>query len=318
MAVANWNVKMYKVLAMHSWVPSKNLLHILSFKSYAILNLITTILNLDTNYNLLMKNFEVLNFKHKMMQTSKKRVALVTGANTGVGFQIAKALIENNYIVFIGARNLENGINAASQLGNNAIAIELDVTKQKTISAAFEKIQTQFGKLNLLVNNAGISHAGKPGRTVEEVVASNRPSIASLEETRTVWETNVFGVVAVIQAFIPLLKNAEQARIVNVSSGMGSLTLNLNPEFPYRFGFDVVYGASKTALNAITVAFAIELENDNITVNAVSPSYTATALNNFQGTDTVEEGSKEPIRVALDESGVTGQFTGPHQEVYPW
>ncbi|MNV91077.1 oxidoreductase [compost metagenome] len=99
---------------------------------------------------------------------------------------------------------------------------------------------------------------------------------------------------------------------------MGSLTLNLNPEFPYRFGFDVVYGASKTALNAVTVAFAIELENDNITVNAVSPSYTATALNNFQGTDPVEEGSKEPIRVALDESGVTGQFTGPHQEVYPW
>ncbi|MEJ5089070.1 SDR family NAD(P)-dependent oxidoreductase [Sphingobacterium faecium] len=265
-----------------------------------------------------MKNFEVLNFKHKMMQTSKKRVALVTGANTGVGFQIAKALIENNYTVFVGARNLENGINAASQLGNNAIAIELDVTKQNTISAAVEKIQTQFGKLNLLVNNAGISHAGKPGRTVEEVVASNRPSIASLDETRTVWETNVFGVVAVIQAFIPLLKNAEQARIVNVSSGMGSLTLNLNPEFPYRFGFDVVYGASKTALNAVTVAFAIELENDNITVNAVSPSYTATALNNFQGTDPVEEGSKEPIRVALDESGVTGQLTGPHQEVYPW
>jgi NAD(P)-dependent dehydrogenase (short-subunit alcohol dehydrogenase family) len=265
-----------------------------------------------------MKNFEVLNFKNKMMQTNKKRVALVTGANTGVGFQIAKALIENNYTVFVGARNLENGINAASQLGNNAIAVELDVTKQKTISAAFEKIQKQFGKLDLLVNNAGISHAGKPGRTVEEVVASNRPSIASLDETRTVWETNVFGVVAVIQAFIPLLKNAEQARIVNVSSGMGSLTLNLNPEFPYRFGFDVVYGASKTALNAVTVAFAIELENYNIKVNAVSPSYTATALNNFQGTDTVEEGAKEPIRVALDESGVTGQFTGPNQEVYPW
>jgi len=265
-----------------------------------------------------MKSFEVLKFKNKIMQTNEKKVALVTGANTGVGFQIAKALVENNYTVFVGARKLENGRNAASQLGENAIAIELDVTKQNTISAAVEQIQQRFGKLTLLVNNAGISHAGKPGRTMEEIVASNQPSIAPLDEMRAVWETNVFGVVAVTQAFVPLLKNVEQARIVNVSSGMGSLTSNLNPEFPYRSGFDVVYGASKTALNAVTVAFAIEFENSNIKVNAVSPSYTATALNNFQGTDTVEEGAKEPIRVALDESGVTGQFTGPNQEVYPW
>lgn len=103
-----------------------------------------------------------------------------------------------------------------------------------------------------------------------------------------------------------------------MSSGIGSLTLISNPEFPFRFGYDVVYGASKTALNAVTLSFAIELEATNIRVNAVSPGYTATALNNFQGTDTVEEGAKEPIRVALDESSVTGQFTGPNQEVYPW
>lgn len=252
------------------------------------------------------------------MESVQNKIALVTGANTGVGFQIAKALSENNYTVFLGVRNLEKGKDAASQLGENAIAIELDVTRQNTIAATVKEIQQQFGKLDLLVNNAAISHAGKPGRTVEEVVASNKPSIASLDEMRTVWETNVFGVVAVTQAFIPLLKNAEGARIVNVSSGLGSLTLNLNPEFPYRFGYDMVYGASKTALNAITVAFAIELEDANIKVNAVSPGYTATALNNFQGTDTVEEGSKEPIRVALDQNGTTGNFTGPDQEVYPW
>lgn len=252
------------------------------------------------------------------MQTLQNKIALVTGANTGVGFQIAKALSENNYTVFIGARDLEKGKDAASQLGEDATAIELDVTKQDTIAAAVKEIQQKFGKLDLLVNNAGISHAGKPGRTVEEVVASNRPSIASLDEMRTVWETNVFGVVAVTQAFIPLLKNAGAPRIVNVSSGLGSLTLNSNPEFPYRSGYDIVYGASKAAMNAITVAFAIELEETNIKVNAVSPGYTATALNNFQGTDTVEEGSKEPIRVALDENGTTGNFTGPNQEVYPW
>ncbi|WP_316777808.1 SDR family NAD(P)-dependent oxidoreductase [Pedobacter antarcticus] len=252
------------------------------------------------------------------MQSEKNKIALVTGANTGVGFQIAKALIENNYIVFVGARDLDKRKEAASQFGENAIAIELDVTKQNTITAATKEIQQKFGRLDLLVNNAGISHAGKPGRTVEEVVASNRASIASLDEMHTVWETNVFGVVAITQAFIPLLKNAKNAHIVNVSSGLGSLTLNSNPEFPFRFGYDVVYGASKTALNAITVAFAIELEPANIRVNAVSPGYTATALNNFQGTDTVEEGAKEPIRIALDESSVTGQFTGPNQEVYPW
>ncbi|RAV27783.1 SDR family oxidoreductase [Sinomicrobium soli] len=252
------------------------------------------------------------------MQTEKNKIALVTGANTGVGFQIAKALAESNYTVYVGARNLEKGGNAAAQLGKNAVAIELDVTKQDTINAAAKEIQEKHGKLDLLVNNAGISHAGKPGRTVEEVVAANRPSVVSLKEMRTVWETNVFGVVAVTQAFLPLLKSARAPRIVNVSSGLGSLTLGMDPNNPYRSHYDVVYGASKAAMNAITVAFAIELEESNIKINAVSPGYTATALNNFQGTDTVEEGSKEPVRVALDESGVTGQFTGPNQEHYPW
>jgi NAD(P)-dependent dehydrogenase (short-subunit alcohol dehydrogenase family) len=252
------------------------------------------------------------------MQSVQNKIALVTGANTGVGFQIAKALIENDYIVFLGSRDLAKGQEATSKLNRNAIAIELDVTKQNTINAARDEIKQKFGRLDLLVNNAAISHAGKPGRSVEEVVASNKASIASIDEMHSVWETNVFGVVAVTQAFIPLLKIANTAHIVNVSSGLGSLTLISNPEFPFRFGFDVIYGASKTALNAVTVAFSIELEPSNIRVNAVSPGYTATALNNFQGTDTVEEGSKEPIRVVLDESGVTGQFTGPNQEVYPW
>lgn len=142
------------------------------------------------------------------MQIEQNKIALVTGANTGVGFQIAKALIENNYIVFVGARDLAKGKDAALKLGKNAIGIELDVTKQNTITAAMEEIQQKFGKLDLLVNNAAISHAGKPGRTVEEVVASTRSSIASLDEMHTVWETNVFGVVAVTQAFIPLLKSA--------------------------------------------------------------------------------------------------------------
>ena len=156
------------------------------------------------------------------------------------------------------------------------------------------------------------------GRTLEEIIAAQRASIASIDEMKTVWETNVFGTLAVTQAFLPLLKNATAARIVNVSSSLGSLTLNSDPAFPYRQGFDVIYGASKTALNAITVSLATELADANIKVNAVSPGFTATALNNFQGTDTVEEGSREPIRVALEEDGPSGKFTGPNQEVFPW
>ncbi|PZR22341.1 MAG: dehydrogenase, partial [Flavobacterium psychrophilum] len=145
----------------------------------------------------------------------------------------------------------------------------------------------------------------------EEVLGAQKPSVAPLEELRTVWETNVFSTLAVTQAFLQLLQNALSARIVTVSSALGSLTLNANPNNPYRSAFDAVYGASKTALNGIFLSLAIELENTNIKVHLVSPGFTATALNNFQGTDTVEYGSLEPIRVALAEDLPNGSFTGP-------
>ncbi|MBK1438449.1 SDR family NAD(P)-dependent oxidoreductase [Parapedobacter sp. ISTM3] len=251
------------------------------------------------------------------MQANEK-IALVTGANQGVGFQIAKALADNGYTVYVGSRNAQNGEAAVGEIGGKARAIQLDVTEQHSIAAAAAQVQRDFGMLNLLVNNAAISHAGSRGRTLEEIMAANRPSAASLTEMRTVWETNVFGVVAMTQAFLPLLRNAPAARIVNVSSGLGSLTMNMDPSNPWRTSFDLVYGSSKTALNAITVAFAIELEGTPIKVNAVSPGFTATALNNFQGTDTVEEGSREPIRVVLEEDGPTGTFTGPESVVFPW
>lgn len=243
--------------------------------------------------------------------TNNKPVALVTGANQGVGFQIAKALAANGYSVYVGSRNKSNGEKAAAEIGTNAQAIPLDVTKQSTIRAAVERIEKEVGHLDLLVNNAAIAHAGKPGRTLEEVVAANRASTASLDEVRTVWETNVFGVIGVTQAMLPLLRRSGAARIVNVSSGLGSLSWVADPACWARKHFDVVYAASKTAMNAVTMAFAIELEEENIKVNAVSPGFTATALNNFQGTDTVEVGSREPIRVALETGGPTATFTGP-------
>lgn len=257
------------------------------------------------------------------MQTNENKVALVSGANTGVGYQIAKALADNGYTVYVGSRTLEKGKTAAAEIGGKAKAIQLDITDTNSINAAVQLIESEFGYLTLLVNNAAISHAGKPGRTMEEVLGAQLPSVASISELRTVWDTNVFGTLAVTQAFLPLLRNATAARIVTVSSALGSLTTNADPANPYRKLFDAVYGASKTALNGIFLSLAIELEDSGIKVNLVSPGFTATALNNFQGTDTVEEGSIEPIRVALAEDIPSGRFTGPDNfagadNILPW
>ncbi|MCY1373742.1 SDR family mycofactocin-dependent oxidoreductase [compost metagenome] len=134
---------------------------------------------------------------------------------------------------------------------------------------------------------------------------------------KAVWETNVFGVIAVTQAMLPLIKESSAGRIVNVSSALGSLNLNADPTYPYRAIFGLGYAASKTALNAITLSFAIDLESSNIRVNAASPGFPATALNNFQGTETIEVASRNIVRVALGESGVTGTFTGSNG-ILPW
>lgn len=245
-------------------------------------------------------------------------VALVTGANKGIGFQIAKALAEKGYIVYVGSRNLKNGQEAATEIGANAQAIQLDVTDKCTLTQAVSKIQSDFGRLDLLVNNAAISNTGLRDRNLLEALADQRASVASLEEVRAVWETNVFGVLAVSQAFLPLLKCSASARIVNVSSALGSLTLNMDTSNPHRQMFDVVYGASKTALNGLTVSLAIELESLGIKVNAVSPGFASTALNNFEGTESVEDGSREPVRVVLEQDGPSGIFTGPGGVIIPW
>ncbi len=249
--------------------------------------------------------------------SENKPVALVTGANQGVGNEIAKALASNGYVVYVGSRKLENGEKAAAAIGTNARAIEIDVTKQQTIDAAIERIGNEYGCLDLLVNNAGISHGGALPKSPEELMRTGRAVNVSLDEVRTVWETNVFGVIAMTQAALPLLRKSSAARIVNVSSGLGSLTWISDPACWARDHFGIVYAASKTALNAVTVAFALELEKENIKVNATSPGYTATALNNFQGTDSLEVGSREPVRVSLETEGPTGGFTGPDGSL-PW
>jgi len=197
-----------------------------------------------------------------------------------------------------------------------AVCVASDASAAKLVAAAVG----EFGRLDVLVNNAAISNTSKrPGMSVEEYAALTRPSNVSLDEVRAVWETNVFGVLAVTQAMLPLLREAPAARIVNVSSGVGSLTRNADPTFPYRSIFGPVYPASKTALNAMTLAMAIELEPTGIKVNAVSPGFTRTNLNGYQGTETVEEGAREAVRVALlGPDGPTGTFTHAALGTIPW
>lgn len=249
-----------------------------------------------------------------------KPVALVTGANQGIGLQIAKDLVPHGFTVLVGSRNFARGEAAAQEIGVDAHAIQLDVTDQTSISAAAARVRQEFGRLDVLVNNAAISNTTmQPGMTVEAYAESARPSNISLAEVRAIWETNVFGVLALYQALLPLLRAAPAARIVNVSSGVGSLSMNGDPNNPYRTIFGPGYSASKTALNAMTLAMAIELESTPIKVNAVSPGFIKTNLNNYGGTGTVEEGAREPVRLALlGPDGPTGTFTRWENEQIPW
>jgi NAD(P)-dependent dehydrogenase (short-subunit alcohol dehydrogenase family) len=239
------------------------------------------------------------------------RVALVTGANQGVGLQVAKELAAHGLTVLAGSRNFERGEAAAKEIGPGAVALQLDVTDGDSIAAATERIRQEIGRLDLLVNNAGIS------KTTQG--SARHPSNASLDEIRAVWEVNVFGVVAVYQAMLPLLRESPDARIVNVSSGVGSLTTNADPAYPYHAYFDPIYPASKTALNAMTLAMMIELESTGIKVNLVSPGFTKTNLNGYAGTESVQDGSREVVRVALlGPNGPTGTFTRWENVTIPW
>lgn len=245
------------------------------------------------------------------------KIALITGANKGIGLQIAKDLASHGLTVLIGSRSLENGERAAKSIGANAHAVQLDVTDAASIAAAAQRIRGEFGRLDVLVNNAGVSNVAPPGTPFEEIIKSNSLATAPLEDVRKVWETNVFGVIAVTQAMLPLLREAPAARIVNIGSDGGSLTLNADPGNSHRSMYGN-YSASKAAMHAVSFAFAMTLESTGIKVNIASPGFTATDLNGFNGTRTVEEGAREPVRLALTgDDGPTGTFSDEDGPL-PW
>ena len=247
---------------------------------------------------------------------AEDRIALVTGANQGIGLQIAKDLVAQGLTVLVGSRDLANGEAAARDIGERAHGIQIDVTDEASITVAAERIRSEFGRLDILMNNAGISRA-KPNQNFDEAVNTNLLTDAPIEAIRTVFETNVFGVIAVTQAMLPLLREAPAGRIVITGSSGASLTLNSDPENPHRKMFGN-YSVSKTAEHAVMLAFALALEDSNIKVNAACPGFTSTALNNFNGTRSVEEGAREPVRLALiGEDGPTGTFSDEDGTV-PW
>lgn len=230
-----------------------------------------------------------------------EKIALVTGANKGIGFEIAKQLGAKGITVLVGARDATHGgeaVRSLRELGIVARAIALDVTAAETIAAAASTIRADYGRLDILVNNAGITGGAAPP-----------PSEVTVEMMRRVYETNVFGVVAVTTAMLPLLRESLSGRIVNMSSGLGSLTLNSDPAWEFGSFNILPYQSSKTALNAITVAFAKELKGTDIKVNSADPGYTATDLNAHRGDQTVEQGATVPVRLAtLSHDGPTGEF----------
>jgi NAD(P)-dependent dehydrogenase (short-subunit alcohol dehydrogenase family) len=247
------------------------------------------------------------------------RIALVTGANQGVGLEVATKLAADDVTVYLGSRDLARGEAAAAGIPTGATAIQLDVTDLASIAAAADRIRAEHGRLDVLVSNAGISNTRTGSATPGEMAASSTASTASLDEVRAIWDVNVFGVLAVYQAMLPLLSASTDARIVNVSSGVGSLASNADPSFPYRSIYGPGYAASKTAENAMTLAMMIELEQTDIKINLVSPGFTSTALNNFAGTESVEDGSREVVRVALlGPEGPTGTFTRWEDTTIPW
>jgi NAD(P)-dependent dehydrogenase (short-subunit alcohol dehydrogenase family) len=238
---------------------------------------------------------------------SERTIALVTGANKGIGYEIAAGLGALGWSIGVGARDEQRRAAAVEKLranGVDAFGVPLDVTGDASVTAAAALLQDRAGRLDVLVNNAGVTGG-----------AQQEPTRVDLETMRTAVETNVIGVVRVMDAMLPLLRRSASARIVNMSSSVGSLTRQSEGEVG---PLSIAYSPSKSMLNAVTIQYAKALRDTNILINAGCPGFTATDLNAFQGIRTPEQGATIAITLAtLPDDGPTGGFF-EDAGVVPW
>ena len=242
---------------------------------------------------------------------SEKTTVLITGANKGIGYEIAAGLGALGWSVGVGARDGERREAAVQKLraaGVDAFGVPLDVTDDASVAAAAALVEERAGRLDVLVNNAGVT-GGMP----------QEPTTVDLAAVRTAVETNVIGVIRVTNAMLPLLRRSPSPRIVNMSSSVGSLTRQTASSDPLATGpLSAAYSPSKTFLNAVTIQYAKELRGTNILINAACPGFVATDLNGFRGVRTPEQGAATAIRLAtLPDDGPTGGFF-EDAGVVPW
>lgn len=244
------------------------------------------------------------------------KTALITGANKSIGFETARQLLQNEYYVYLGSRDLQKGQQAVDQLKaeglTNVEPIVIDVDNPDSIKAAREALGRKTSVLDVLINNAGIS-GGIPQTALD----------TDIRVFRQVLETNFFGIIETTQAFIDLLKPSAEPRIVNVTSGLGSLTLHSDPAWKYYPVKAAGYVSSKAALNAYTIVLAYDLRDTPFKVNAVDPGYTATDFNHHSGPGTVPDAAGRVVKAAmLGPDGPTGQFfsddNAPETGISPW
>jgi NAD(P)-dependent dehydrogenase (short-subunit alcohol dehydrogenase family) len=244
------------------------------------------------------------------------KTVLITGANKSIGYETARQLLKQGYYVYLGSRDLTKGEQAVAQLHSEGLTnvepLVIDVDRQESILSARTALGEKTSVLDVLVNNAGVG-GGFP-QTAAEVPVNT---------FRQVFETNVFGAIETTQTFLDLLKQSPEPRIVNVTSGLGSLTLHNDPSWKYYHVKGAAYTASKAALNAFTIVLAYELRDTAFKINAVDPGYTATDFNHHSGPGTVEDAAARVVKAAtLGADGPTSQFfsddNAPETGISPW
>lgn len=245
--------------------------------------------------------------------TNDRMVALITGATRGIGLETARQLAEIGITVIIGARTLAAACHAAEMLeseGLSVFPVQLDVTNPEHRAAAARKIDEKYGKLDILINNAGVGADG--GMFAAKTVETTE------QELQRVFGTNLFSVVAVTRAFLPLLKKSSAGRIVNLSSILGSLTLQADPHGPLASFKTFAYDASKSALNAFTIHLAAELNDTGIKVNSAHPGWVKTEIGTDQAPMEITDGARTSVQLALlGADGPTGRFIHLGEEL-PW